>query len=220
MSKQKTNLCGQKFGRWTVKEEAESYLRNTGSTIRRLLCKCDCGTERVVLACDLRSGKSKSCGCWQIDNPNLKHGHARRKRVTGTYQSWVTMVSRCTNPNTQNYKYYGGRGIAVCERWLGEDGFNNFLADIGEKPKGLSLERENNNGNYEPGNCKWATKEEQANNQRSNVKIWTGEGYVTMSQFARVHGIPYEKIQRLYQTKKLSVDQILLQNRCTKEGGE
>ena len=108
-----------------------------------------------------------------MDN-RIKHGMCK----TATYKAWQHLIDRCKNPNDKKYKYYGGRGIKICERWLSENnGFVNFFADMGEKPKGLTLERMDNDGNYEPGNCKWATYKEQNNNQRSyscgpNKQFW------------------------------------------------
>lgn len=96
--------------------------------------------------------------------PTIKHGHCKRGVPrTATYKAWCDMKSRCLNPNRQDFHYYGGRDIKVCDRWLS---FENFLADMGERPDGLTLERLNNNGNYEPSNCRWATWSEQNQNKR------------------------------------------------------
>lgn len=124
-------------------------------------CRCDCGAEMIVRGGDLRS--RHSLRCLRCHQGNLQHGHNRTARRSPTYQSWVGMLTRCTNPNSTKYQDYGGRGIAVCERWLT---FDNFLADMGERPVGKTIDRMNNDGNYEPGNCRWATDAEQRANKR------------------------------------------------------
>jgi len=99
-----------------------------------------------------------------------KHGYRTKSDKTNpTYQAWRAMNGRCGNPNNDKYARYGGRGITICERWRGEDGFVNFLADLGEKPTGLTLGRIDNNGNYEPGNCRWETQAQQAHNRHTSA---------------------------------------------------
>lgn len=157
---------GRQYGRWTV-------LRRDGSDrhgISVWLCRCACGQVRRIPTSNLRTGASVSCGCYRNDvNKASKatHGHCRsadgRTILSSTYITWVNMHQRCTNPKRRGFKDYGGRGITVCERW---QKFENFLADMGERPPGLSIDRVNNDGNYEPGNCRWATRVEQNRNQR------------------------------------------------------
>lgn len=153
---------GDRFGRWTVISEQFAINESSHS-----LCRCDCGSVRSVVCYSLTSGRSAGCGC---DLNRKSHGHNSRTYTSPTYYSWCAMKSRCTNPNTHGYHNYGGRGIAVCDRWL--KSFSAFLADMGERPADAdSIERINNDGNYEPGNCRWATQKEQNCNMRTNVVI-------------------------------------------------
>lgn len=165
----KLDLTGMKFGRLTAIETTGE--KRNGVYVWK--CVCACGNERDVKANVLKSKKVTSCGCWKIekliiDNPNSKHNCARWRNQTPEYQTWVRMKQRCYNPKCKGYKNYGGRGIIVCDRWL--HSFPNFLEDTGERPEGMSLDRINNNGNYEPSNCRWATSKQQSNNRR-NVKL-------------------------------------------------
>jgi hypothetical protein len=160
MSKRVHDLTHQRFGRWWVLEEGISD-RYGG---RRWLCRCDCGKEKLVYSGSLRKGVSTSCGCYAIET-RTTHGHCKIGADNTTYASWRNMLNRCEKPNSDFYKHYGGRGIKVCKRW---HKFENFLADMGRKPPGLTLERNNNNKGYYKRNCKWANWSEQAYNRRSS----------------------------------------------------
>ena len=134
------------------------------------VCVCNCGNETVVAGSDLRRRTTVSCGCYRMDNARktqnrkfLKHSHARNGFTSRTYNAWRGMMRRCYTTTDKAYKYYGARGIKVCKRWRV---FKNFLADMGEVPPGRSLDRIDNDGNYTPKNCRWATHFTQIHNRR------------------------------------------------------
>lgn len=161
------SIAGQRFGRLRVLESAGS-----ANGVSRWLCRCDCGNEKVVLGKDMRSGNTSSCGCLSREvNGNRTHGRSQSK----PYKVWKSMVKRCVNPKDPAYARYGGRGIVVCSRWRfgegGLSGFECFISDMGERPEGLTVERVNNDGNYEPENCRWDTRRAQSRNKRDNGKV-------------------------------------------------
>lgn len=191
----KIDYTGQKFGKLTVIEwekgkDKKSYW----------LCKCDCGNYTQSYTHALRSGRNKSCGC----------GEGYRKHAmcdTLAYKSWASMKQRCLNPNTKSYKKYGGRGIIICDRW--KNSFKNFLEDMGERPKEMTIDRIDNDGNYEPSNCRWADKDTQLKN-RSNTIILEYDGkQQSLKEWSDELNIPYKTLLARLRVHKWPVERVL-----------
>jgi hypothetical protein len=151
----KENLTGRTVGKLTVIELATGH---------KWWCRCACGKHCLKEAHLLRTVQVKSCGCLKFSGlSQLRHGHAPRSELTPTYRTWRGVLNRCLNRGDPKWMYYGARGIGVCERWRT---FENFLADMGERPHGTSIDRIDNTRGYEPGNCRWATWSQQCRNRR------------------------------------------------------
>ena len=187
------SIAGRKFGRLTALEPAIKERTSKGNVT--WVCKCDCGELLFVSEGNLISGYIKSCGCLRSDTP--------------IHHSWYGMLQRCYNPKNISYKYYGGRGIKVCDRW--RYSFENFYLDMGERPKDRSLDRINNNGNYEPKNCKWSTRKEQMNNTRRqrlfiaygpNSEVMTADSQI---KFAREHNLSIECVSNCLRNLRRSI---------------
>jgi hypothetical protein len=174
--------AGDRFGRWIVLSSVQF-----GSNAL-WLCRCDCGVEKPVRQLSLRQGMSRSCGCLTRESSSRRfttHGLSRSHE----YGVWRAMLRRCSLTHDPGYADYGGRGIAVCERW---QSFANFIADMGSRPSnGHSIERRDNGGNYEPMNCYWATADQQTRNTRRNLVITAFGRTKILMDWARDVGIPY-----------------------------
>lgn len=170
------DITGNIYGRLVVIRRAEN--RNNKPYWE---CRCLCGNTKIIRPDGLKNGLVVSCGCYRNEisakrirksgksNPGFKHGHSFATKRSPTYYSWDSMISRCTRPSNCNWEYYGGRGITVCDRWQGEEGFTNFLKDVGIRPKGKTIDRVDNNKGYFPENVKWSTQSEQNYNQRRSL---------------------------------------------------
>ena len=173
------NIIGDRYGRLVVVSEGSGRKRNSGRIDRTMICQCDCGNTSECRMSDLRYGTTKSCGCLAKDiliNRSTKHGHYG----TNTYNVWRSMIQRCDNKNHSAYNDYGGRGIKVCDDWYD---FSNFYKDMGDAPKGMSLDRyPDKNGSYEKNNCRWATKKQQRVNTRVPKNSSTGVKGVVLSR--------------------------------------
>lgn len=184
------DLTGQIFGRLTVLKRVPCQVKSVVWE-----CLCSCGSKKNVRSGDIVSGRTVSCGCrgrevaaengrLNVGKKQDRHGHARRN--TSTYGIWRGMKQRCLNKNSGEYVNYGGRGISVCDRWLV---FDNFLADMGERPEGHHIDRINNDGNYEPANCRWVTpKQNQRHTRKSRMVEAFGE-VRCLAEWAELKGI-------------------------------
>ncbi len=158
--------ASEQFGRWTVVGEPYGPSKH-----RFVPCRCTCGTKRGVSVGNLRAGKSTNCGCKRAEYNKARsiHGYAARGNVHPLYRLWAEIVKRCTDPNAQNYPWYGGRGVAICQEWRHDPAaFIAWMdANLGWRPPNRTLDRINPEGNYEPGNLRWATYSEQRRNRRT-----------------------------------------------------
>lgn len=164
------------------------------------LCLCDCGRKVKVVGYNLRSGKTKSCGCLQKETASLAcqknkiiHGHCKMGEVSHIYRVWTNMLTRCNNPKSKDYKYYGDKGVKVCLRWYK---FENFLKDMGESPLGSQIDRIDNDGHYDEKNCRWATKQQQMRNTSRNHLVKYDGKKLCLAEWGVRTGLPASAIRK------------------------
>lgn len=189
-------LDGKKFGRLTVLKFYDIRTRKGNKKESRWLCKCDCGNETVVVGSSLKSGKTQSCGCLNKETTkaaSITHGLSHEK----LYFVWKAMIARCENKEHPSYKDYGGRGISVCKEWHSIETFVNWSKENGHK-EGLELDRINNNGNYEPTNCRFTTRKKQTRNTRRNINVTIGEQTKTLTEWAEIYSLKRNTMQYRY----------------------
>lgn len=177
---------GEKYGRLTILGDAEPHISPNGSKSRQVLCKCSCGTFIFTHLHSVRAGVATSCGCF------AKEESSRRNRTHGmshspTYEAWHAMLKR--GRGTSDRENYYLRGIRVCDRWL--ESFENFLEDMGERPDGLSIDRINNDGDYEKNNCRWADNKTQSRNQRKTLYVEFESQKFSLSELTERFGVPH-----------------------------
>jgi hypothetical protein len=193
LGRRSKDLTGQTFGHWTVLRFAA--MKEYGRIrISQWFCRCSCGREKVLGGPSLRNGCANSCGCVR-----RKHGHTTQAGRSPTYNSWYTMIARCTYPSNPAYEHYKKRGITVCERWRK---FENFLADMGERPDGTTLDRKDNDRGYEPDNCRWATKKEQGNNRVTNVHYEFRGERLTLAQLLKYSKVSKDTLRARLRRRK------------------
>jgi len=192
-------LTGKRFGRLTVVRKSDK-LGKRGEV--RWICKCDCGKTTNSLGAALRTGTARSCGCLRSELTAARfttHGWARRP----LFVIWRNMIKRCYDPRDPSFHNWGGRGIKVCDRW--RNSYDNFEKDVGARPANQTLGRIDNNGDYEPSNCRWETRKQQANNMRTNDCLQFNGETLTLSQIADISGVPYKTLWRRLKVEKLSI---------------
>lgn len=201
------DLTGQRFGMLTVLNRAEDYIFKSGRKERVWSCKCDCGNEVNVFGENLKKGNTTSCGCYRkekVKEEKTTHGLSDNN----LYYAHSNMKSRCYNQNDKRFKNYGGRGIIVCDEWLGANGFINFYnwAISHGYSDGLTIDRIEVDGNYEPNNCRWVDLTTQENNRTNNHLITYNNETMTMAMWAEKLGINYKTLSNRINTQKWSIE--------------
>lgn len=186
------NLTGLRFGRLTVLEFVPTEDRHS-----HWLCKCDCGNEKTIDAQKLLSFSTKSCGCWKIEKI-VKHSTKHNGKGTRLYEIWKNMKQRCLNTHNPHYQDYGGRGIKMCNEWLGDFSTFRDWAFANGYSDDLSIDRIDNNGNYKPTNCRWTDRKNQCNNRRSNIFVVFNNKQITISEASQLTGIHKSTLKDRY----------------------
>ena len=207
------DLTGKRFGFLTVQSFAGTVRSKGGHTSAYWKCLCDCGNEVCVCRAHLVTGITKSCGCYRkmmAGRQTIKHGMSD----TRIYNIWDKMCSRCSSEKDHAYVYYGGRGISVCEEWKGENGFENFYswAISNGYTEQLTIDRIDNNGNYEPSNCRWVTMQVQNDNKRNCHYVNYNGERITLSEFERRTGISRVNVrsyEKYYGDTEKAVEELL-----------
>lgn len=200
------DLTGQVFGNLTVLKYMGSHEQRGAAW----LCRCVCGNEVIKKSGALKGGTkscSASCGVSRSNQQRAKHGQARGARDTAernintkAYNAWKSMKQRCFNPKSEHYARYGGRGITVCSEWV--DSFETFYKDVGEPPSSKhTLDRIDNDGNYQANNVRWATRKEQANNRETNMYLEMQGLSMTFAEWAEHLNVPYHVVQKMLKKK-------------------
>ncbi len=214
-------MIGKQFDRWTVLS-FDSYIKYpSGSSAYCINVKCECGTLRSLPAVAIRSGKSKSCGCYAVDCAKInsrKHGHSINYKGSKIYQAHRGMLNRCYRSKTKRFECYGGRGITVCDRWRfgveDKSAFECFLEDMGDPPStDHSIERKDVNGNYEPSNCLWITMAEQARNKTSNRWITAFGKTQIMQDWSKEYNVSPPLLYRRLQNGMAPEDALTYQHK-------
>jgi hypothetical protein len=186
MPKIKHELEGRIFGKLTVMSESKKIKFPSGKIARTWLCSCACGVQKVIRQDHLLSGVVVSYGCVMRSISRERGRYGKDNGLTRIAFCWRNMIARCQNSNNPNFHHYGGRGIKVCERWHSVE---NFIADMPPMPPGMELDRIDNDGDYEPGNCRWATRQSQMRNTRGNVKLTIDGETRCIQEWSEISGI-------------------------------
>ena len=193
-----------RYGSWLVLKDVE----RSPAGKSRVLARCKCGSEQIIQLGNLRSGRSTRCrSCAKKGRPSNRRTHGEALEKTVEWRTWRAIRNRCERSYNVSYDNYGGRGIRVCARWQGQNGYSNFLADMGRRPSPeYSIDRKNNDGPYSPENCRWATIVEQANNKRTNIWLTVDGRTQTLSEWAIETNVNYCTLWRRYRSGWSHID--------------